>query len=125
MTVLTSIVFLKTNAYDSNGVCITMSLVQRWLEILENSGIGFPSNFDFTFFMKGIFLTFELEHSVSTPRTIHLLYKTLHYFPIDLKCSMILTLFKSNFYDLFFNWSYNIRDLFMALILYQIEYFFI
>jgi hypothetical protein len=28
-------------------------------------------------------------------------------------------------YRLFFSWSYNIRDLFMALFLYQIEYLYI
>ena len=29
------------------------------------------------------------------------------------------------FYQLFFSWSYNIRDVFIALFLYQVEYFFV
>lgn len=67
-----------------------------------------------------------MEHSVSTPRTLHLLFKTLHFFPIDARSTIIQEILSSKiFYTLFFSWSYNIRDVFIALILYQVEYFYI
>jgi hypothetical protein len=67
-----------------------------------------------------------MEHSVSTPRTLHLLFKTLHFFPIDARSTIIQEIMSSKiFYSLFFSWSYNIRDVFIALILYQVEYFYL
>lgn len=38
---------------------------------------------------------------------------------------MIQGIFKKYIYKFFFSWSYNIRDLFVALFLYQIEYIYI
>jgi hypothetical protein len=60
-----------------------MSLLTKWFTHLERIGLAFPSNFDLGFFMSGIKIALEMDHSVSTPRTLHLLFKTLHYFPLD------------------------------------------
>ena len=38
---------------------------------------------------------------------------------------IVSEIFRRYFYPLFFNWSYNIRDVFIALFLYQIEYCYI
>lgn len=46
-----NIVFLKTNAYDSVTLCMSMSLVMRWITHLEKLGLPFPSNFDLSFFL--------------------------------------------------------------------------
>jgi hypothetical protein len=83
VTVFMTIIFLKTNAYDSSTLCTTMTLIQRMLNSIEKLGHAFPSNFDFNFFLKGINISLEVEHSLSTPRTLYLLYRCLHYFPID------------------------------------------
>jgi len=63
-----------------------------------------------------------MDHSVSTPRTLWCLYKTLHYYPADNRNVLVEELLKKMFFKLFFSWSYNIRDLFYSLLLYQIEY---
>jgi hypothetical protein len=126
LSVVTNIVFLKTNAFDSLSLCTTMSLLTRWFTHLERIGLAFPSNFDLSFFMSGIKIALEMEHSVSTPRTLHLLFKILHYFPLDQRAIIVQELFSVKFfYQLFFSWSYNIRDVFIALFLYQVEYFFV
>ena len=83
LTVLMNIVFLKTNAYDSVTLCTSMGMMTKWITRLEELALPFPSNFDLSFFIKGIRIALEIEHSVSTPRTLHLLFKTLHYFPIE------------------------------------------
>lgn len=76
--------------------------------------------------MSGIKIALEMDHSVSTPRTLHLLFKTLHYFPIDQRANVIQEILAQKlFYGLFFSWSYNIRDVFIAFLLYQVEYFFV
>ncbi len=119
LSVVTNIVFLRTNAYDSVTLCTTMSLLNKWFTHLERIGLPFPANFDLSFFMQGIKIALEIDHSVSTPRTLHLLFKTLHYFPIDQRAIIVSELFGTKFfYSLFFSWSYNIRDVFIALFLY-------
>ena len=64
-------------------MCTTMGIVTKWFNHIEREGLLFPSNFDFTFFLKGIDIALELDHSVTIPRTLHLLYRTLHYIPIE------------------------------------------
>lgn len=124
-TVIMTIIFAKTNVYDSATVCTTMGLLNRLFNHLEKQGLEFPTNFDFNFFLQGISITLDLDHSLSIPRTLHLLYRTLHFFPIEQRALLILEIFKKFLYRLFFSWSYNIRDLFVALFLYQIEYLYV
>jgi len=83
LTVFVNILFSRTNIYDSMAMCATMNIVTKWFNHIEREGLLFPSNFDFTFFLKGIDIALELEHSVTIPRTLHLLYRTLHYLPIE------------------------------------------
>ena len=59
-----------------------MFLVTRWFNTLEESGLQFPSNFDIQFFIKGIKVALDMEHAISSPAAINLLYKTFHYLPI-------------------------------------------
>ena len=82
-TVIKQIIFSKTNVYDSASVCTTMSLLTRFFNHMEKQGLQFPANFDFNFFFKGIMIALDIDHSLSIPRTLHLLYRTLHYFPIE------------------------------------------
>jgi len=127
LSTFVTIVFSRTNAYDSLQLCNTLSLVNKWLNYLELNGLAFPSNFDSTFFLKGLSVALEIEHSVTIPRVLHLLFRSLHYLPIDLRTQIVQEVLfkKATLYKLFFSWSYNIRDLFMALMLYQVEYMYI
>ncbi len=118
LTVFVNIIFSRTNIYDSVAMCTTMGIVTKWFNHIEREGLLFPSNFDFTFFMKGIDIAMELDHSVTIPRTLHLMYRTLHYLPLEQRSILIQTIFKKYIFKLFFSWSYNIRDLFIALYLY-------
>lgn len=125
-TIMMNIIFLKTNAYDSVALCTTMGIIAKWILHLERLGLPFPSNFDLGFFLKGIKIALEVDHSVSTTRSLHTLFKTLHYFPIDARSTLIQEMLSyKNFYSLFFSWSYNIRDLFIAFLLYQVEYLYV
>lgn len=88
LTVMTNIIFLKTNAFDSLALCTTMGIIAKWITHLERLGLAFPSNFDLGFFLKGMKIALEIDHSVSTPRSIHTLFKTLHLFPIDARSTI-------------------------------------
>jgi hypothetical protein len=54
LTVFVNIIFSRTNIYDSLSMCTTMSIVTKWFNHIENENLVFPSNFDFTFFLKGL-----------------------------------------------------------------------
>lgn len=118
LTVMMTIVFQKTNSFDSATLCTTMGLITKWMNHIERLGLPFPSNFDFAFFFKGITISLERDHSLSTPRTLNLLYRTLHFFPIEKRSEIVQEIFKNFFYKLFFNWAYNVRDIFIAFLLY-------
>lgn len=66
-----------------------------------------------------------MDHAISIPTTIFVLYKTLHFLPLESRNYLVGILLKKYFYQLFFSWSFNIRDIFIALMLYQIEYAYI
>ena len=126
LTVFVTVVFLKTNVYDSMSVCATMDLMQRWLNHLEKETLAFPGNFDFNFYLKGIQIALDIDHSISVPRTLYLIYRTLHFFPLEYRSQIILSLLHpSRFHTLLFSWSYNIRDIFLSLLLYQVEYLYL
>lgn len=118
LSVFVTVIFSRTNVYDSLSLCTTMNLVTKWFNHIERQGLPFPSNFDFTFFHKGIEIALDMEHAVTIPRTLHLLYRTLHYIPIEQRSLIVQDIFKKYIYKLLFSWSYNIRDLFIALLLY-------
>eukprot|EP00347_Sterkiella_histriomuscorum_P013888 403362980 len=122
LNVFLQIVFLKTNAYDSETLQSTLLLVQKWLNHIERKHIPFPSNFDFAFFFKGLLISLEIDHSMTIPKTLYLLYKTLHYYPIDQRCVIVHDLIDKFFYRLFFNWSYTVREVLVSFLLYQVEY---
>jgi hypothetical protein len=126
LTVMVNVVFLKTNAYDSASLCQSTALATKWIGQIERLALPFPSNFDLNFYLQGIKIALEIDHSVSTPRTLHLMYKTVHYFPLDSRSLVIQELLSPKyFYSMFFSWSYNIRDLYIAILLYQVEYFYV
>jgi hypothetical protein len=61
---------------------------------LENINEPFPSNFDFAFYFKGLLTTFDpkIDHAVSFTKALWLLYKTMHYYPIEYRAQIILEL---------------------------------
>lgn len=67
-------------------------------------------------------IALEIDHSITIPRTIYVLYKTLHFLPIDQRSYIIYEILNKHFYQLFFSWSFTVRDVFVALCLYQIEF---
>lgn len=76
--------------------------------------------------MKGINRALDLDHSISSPTTINLAYKTFHYLPLEARNKIVVSFFSDKyFYSLFFSWSYTIRDIFFAFMLYQVEHTFL
>ena len=62
----------------------------------------------------------EYEHAVSTPRCLWLIYQIFHIFPLHQQKKLAEILFEDKFNELFFNWSWNVRNMYSKLYLYQL-----
>jgi hypothetical protein len=80
LPVFISIIFNKTNAFDSGTVIATMEITAKWFSEIHSNGDKIPASFDFNYFFKGIKMLIELDHAICGSKCIWLLYKTLHIF---------------------------------------------
>ena len=119
--VFVEILFNKTNIHIPKDVEIWMEITVKLLSTLNRKGSIFPSNFDFSFFYKGIDFLIDYQHSISTPKWLWLIYKTFHVFPLHEQCILVSKLLKENLMKLFFTWSWNIRDVFIKIFFYQLS----
>jgi hypothetical protein len=119
LTVFVRIVFSKTNIYDVVGMQAAFKLTTRWFNHLEQRGTPFPSNFDFTFYLKAMSVALgATDHSIVTTRVLWHVLRTLHYLPVEPRVQLAENLVKELFFDFFFHWSNNIRYLFNLVLLY-------
>lgn len=125
LSVFITIIFKKTNAYDTNTLCATIDLVTKWILFIEKIGEHIPSDFDYAFYFKGIYMALDMEHSVSTPKVLFCLYQTMHLYPLEERNKLVFEILKKYHFKLFYSWSYNIRDIYFGFLLYQIEFNFI
>ena len=59
-----------------------MDVTVKLLSTLNKKGSVFPSNFDFSFFYKGLDFLIDYQHSISTPKLLWMIYKVFHVFPL-------------------------------------------
>lgn len=99
-----------------------MNILNEWFTAIDKHDyIKFPGNFDFNFFLKGIELLLNHNHSVTTSKCLWLLYNNLHIFPLHRQQKLIEKIFDERFDSLFFHWSWNIRTTYHKVYLYQID----
>ena len=101
---------MKTATRDVSTIMKTMEITTKWFLKVYTSGILIPPNFDFTFFMKGIYILLELDHGTSTAKVLWLLYQIMHVIPKKEREELMKNLLEPKcFYSLFFHWSWNVR----------------
>ena len=120
LNVFVAIAFHKTPLYDAIKVIATLDLVEKWFTTIYKDKKIIPPSFDFSFFLKAIELLINLNHGVSTAKCVWLLYKIHHTIPGYQRSIISEQLLSDNkFYDLFFHWSWNVRQLFCYLFFFQ------
>jgi len=117
--VFIEIAFKKTNIYEQKDVDKAMDLTVKWLEALYNAKKSFPSNFDFAFYFKAIEILIDYDHAISTQKCLWMIYKTFHIYPLSDQLILAELLLEKKFDSLFFSWSWNIRNVFHKIYLYQ------
>jgi hypothetical protein len=120
MYVLIDIIFKKTNIHIPGEVKRTMEIIEKWFKVVGHSGKVFPANFDYSFFNNGIEMLIDYDHAISTPKCLWLIYKIFHIFPLHQQLTLTKMLFEKRFGSLFFSWSWNIRNVYNKLLLYQL-----
>jgi hypothetical protein len=85
---------------------------------VEKNGESFPSNFDFNFYFKGLFISMDIDHNVTLTKTLWVLYKTMQFYPFEQRNHIINEFLRRYFYKLMFHWCYNVREMFYVLLFY-------
>ena len=82
------------SVYDVQIMHASFNLITRWFTLMEQQGMSFPSNFDFSFYLKGIQAALDLtDHSMVLARVFWHLYQTLTFLPRDLRRILVSSCF--------------------------------
>jgi len=111
LSLFVKVIFKRTNVHHPPSVVVTCETIAKWFRRLKKNKSSVPSNFDYTFFYKGLEILLEANHAIVTSKAIWMLYMVFHVFPTNQKIQ-VLDMISKKFYDLFFHWSWNIRNVF-------------
>ncbi|KAL4500572.1 hypothetical protein ABPG72_002996 [Tetrahymena utriculariae] len=124
LNILITLIYNKTNVYDSNKIVQTFDLINSWMQFLIQNNKNIPTVFDFSFFLKGIRTVLDQDHSVCLARVIWVIYNNFTLFPPDFQKEICEYLFSNLFFRLFMHWSYNVRMIFQYFLIYRIHHLF-
>ena len=112
-------IIYKTNAYDVTGIFNIMDILSYLFEEFEKKYPG--KNFEkFNYNLLNIIIqhVLNVDHSLCISKIILFYYKYSHLIPIIYLSSVCQNFLGKKFYDLFFHWSFEVRDKFFYLILF-------
>lgn len=121
--VFIQIILTKINAFVGRDVANGMAWISQLLQECET----LPTSFSFSTFGNVMQVLDErFDHEIGVHRTLLLLYHNLQKFPLAKRFTLIDNLLsKELFHRLFFHWSYNVRQVFCKVMMFQLEYFFV
>ena len=121
-TLIKEIIY-KTNIYDVNGIFNIMDIISYLFEefIKRNPGGKFEK---FNYNLLNIIIPhiLKVDHSLCVSKIILFYYKYSHLIPIIYLSSVCQNFLGNKFYDLFFHWSFEVRDKFFYLILFVFDF---
>jgi hypothetical protein len=68
------VIYNKTKVYDSLSVYYTYDMINFWFDTLKKAGKQIPTDFNFIFFLKGIYLILDGDHALSILKAIQIIY---------------------------------------------------
>ena len=79
-----NILFQHTSVYNHHTVTLSLEFFAEMLYILHDQYNKFiPTNFDFHFFFKGIFIMLKMNDLISCEKCLWFIYKIAHLLPSD------------------------------------------
>ena len=121
-TLIKEIIY-KTNIYDVNGIFNIMDIISYLFEEFEkkNSEKKFEK-FNYNLLNIIIKHILKVDHSLCVSKIILFYYKYSHLIPIIHLSSVCQNFLGNQFYELFFHWSFEVRDKFFYLILFIFDF---
>ena len=113
----------KTNANDVQGVFNLIDIIDS---VFKKFHSKYPNSifakYDYNTLSQAMVITIKTDHSLCVAKFILLYYNNVHLMPMEHIGQICQSVFISKFYDLFFHWSYEVRDKFYYFILYIIGF---
>ena len=116
-------IIYKTNVYDVNGIFNIMDIISYLFEEIMKKYPG--KKFEkFNYNLLNIIIQHVLivDHSLCVSKIILFYYKYSHLIPISYLSSVCQNFLGKKFYELFFHWSFEVRDKFFYLILFIFDF---
>lgn len=92
-------------------------------EYQKNKNIStLAQRFDYFTLKQAIKIIIENDHSLTVAKLIWLYYKNIDIMSIEHINEISILLIKRYFFNIFFHWSWDVRNIFYYMILYQIHF---
>ena len=78
--------------------------------------------FNYNIIQQAFIITMNTENSLSISKFILFYYKNAHLIPMKHLINIVNIIFIPNFFNFFFHWSFQIREVFYYILLYIFEY---
>jgi len=67
------VLFHKTKLYEGIAVFHALDMISMWFDVLKKANKKVPTDFNYQFFMKGLFLIFDGQHASSISKALQLI----------------------------------------------------
>ena len=114
-------VVFKTNIYDVPAIFNLIEIINSIFYEFQNTNSGeYFLKFNYILLNQIDKYIFKVDHSLCVSKIILLYYNCAHLMSVFHLGEILQTIFFSKFYNLFFHWSYEVRDKFYYFVLYII-----
>ena len=115
------LIIKKTNAYDTHAVFNFVNILDLIFsqKHMQNSS---ENQFNYNIIQQAFIIIMKTENSLSISKFILFYYKNSHLLPMKHLINIVNMIFIPNFYNFFFHWSFQIREVFYHILLYIFEY---
>ena len=116
-------IVIRTNVFDVTGVFNLVSIIDSMFVSfsIKNPDIIF-AKFDYNTLSQSMKTIIQIDHSLCVAKFLWLYYKDAHLMSINHLGEICQSVFITKFYNLFFHWSWQVRNLFYYFVLYILTY---
>ena len=114
-----SLIIQRTNAYDTKAVFTLITLIHIIFKEYENKQhIVYTNKLDYYLLQSSFRITITIDNSLNIAKFIWLYYKNAHVISKVHLIEITNNIFLVEFFNLFFHWSWQVRNAFYYIVLY-------
>ncbi len=114
------IIINKTNAYDTSSVFMVIKILNSFFSISQKNNLSFSYKFDYNLIKNPFNIILNIDNALCIAKFLWLYYKNSDIMSILHVNEIMLDLLGKKYFDLFFHWSWQVREIFYYLCLYTI-----